>query len=418
MKKVLFFSLTYFAINANAQFGINAGVNALKFTGDVGKNKNANYFGDARLGYNLGVDYRIGKIFGVGLNGIYGKLQGTDNNQASHRNFKTNVMGGELNVTAFFDRLKDSTGSLSPFISIGFGFLKFDPYGDLMDQNGVKYNYWSDGSIRDLDELSTNDPYAITMKRDYDYETQLTDSLVNYNRSTMYLPVNIGAKFQVDYRISVKVALNYNLAFTDYLDNYKNGGNDSWMGANVSINYAFVKKPKSAFDNIDFKAIDSKDYDSDGIVDIKDNCLGTPKTAKVGTEGCALDSDFDGIPDHLDAEPNSKTGVIVDGTGTTLNEEEYAKTQLEWYHPETENTTAAEISEQDLQKQVETKGRELAQKTGKTSAIPEELKSADINNDGLISADEIRKTIDQFFDGDSAFTVERINRLIDFFFEQ
>lgn len=418
MKKVLFFSLMSFAIIANAQFGINVGVNALKFTGDVGKNKNTNYFGDARLGYNLGVDYRIGKFLGVGLNGMYGKLQGTDNNSASHRNFKTNVMGGELNVTAYFDRLKDTAGVLSPFVSVGFGFLKFDPHGDLKDQNGVKYNYWTDGSIRDLTESIANDPYAITMKRDYDYETQLVDSAVNYSRNTMYLPINLGAKFQIDYRISLRVALNYNLAFTDYIDNYKNGGNDSWMGANVSVNYAFVKKPKTAYDDIDFKAIDKKDYDNDGIADLKDNCLGTPHSVKVGNEGCALDTDLDGVPDYLDAEPNTKTGSKVDGKGITINEEEYAKTQLDWYHPETENNSVGTETEQDLKQQVETKGKELAQQPGKVSAIPAELISADINKDGLISADEIRKTIDLFFDGESDFNVERINRLIDFFFEQ
>jgi len=416
MKKVLFFSLMYVAINATAQFGINAGVNALKFTGDVGKNRNTNFFGDARFGYNLGAEYRAGKILGVGLNGMYGKLQGTDNNQSSHRNFKTDVIGGELNVIAYFDKLKETNEALSPFVSVGIGYVKFDPHGDLRDANNISYNYWSDGSIRDLNESPANDPYAITMKRDYTYETQLKDSLVNYSRSAMYLPINLGAKFQVDYRISIKVAVNYNLAFTDYIDNYKTGGNDSWMGANLSVNYAFVKKPASPYDDIDFKAIDKKDYDDDGIADIKDNCLGTPKSAKVGSEGCALDTDMDGIPDHLDMEPNTKQGAVVDGKGIAINEEEYAKSQLEWYHPETDE--AIESTEQDLKKQVETKGKQLAQKSGNAVAIPEELKSADINKDGLISADEIRKTIDQFFDGDSDFTVERINRLIDFFFEQ
>ena len=59
MKKVLvILSLMMFAYEANAQFGISGGVSGLKFNGDVGKERNANYFGDARLGYNFGVDYR------------------------------------------------------------------------------------------------------------------------------------------------------------------------------------------------------------------------------------------------------------------------------------------------------------------------------------------------------------------------
>ncbi len=50
--------------------------------------------------------------------------------------------------------------------------------------------------------------------------------------------------------------------------------------------------------------------------------------------------------------------------------------------------------------------------------IPDELKSADKNNDGFISTEEIGKSIDSFFDGDSDFTVEKLNDLIDLFFDQ
>ncbi len=52
------------------------------------------------------------------------------------------------------------------------------------------------------------------------------------------------------------------------------------------------------------------------------------------------------------------------------------------------------------------------------SAIPHDLRVADWNKDGFISADEIAKTIDSFFDGTIAFSAEQINRLIDYFFEQ
>lgn len=414
MKKVFLIGLMSFAAMADAQFGVNAGVNALKFTGDVGKAKNYNFFNDAHLGYSLGAEYRIGKILGIGLNGIYGTLQGTDNNQSSHLNFRTKIMGGNLNFTAYLDKVKENMGVVTPFVSAGFGYMIFDSYGDLKDANGTKYQYWSDGSIRDLSESAANDPYAITLSRDYTYETKLTDSATNYARNFMYVPLNLGLKFDVDYRMSIKVSYNYNLAFTDYIDNYKKGGNDSWMGANVSLSYSFVKKPKTPFDDIDFRAIDNGDYDKDGVSDKRDNCLGTPKGVKVNNDGCEIDTDLDGVPDHRDAEPKSVNGALVDGNGVTINLEEYAKSQMEWYNPETEN----ENSEQDLMKQVEKKGKEIAQKDGKASAIPPDLVSADFNHDGLISAEEIRKTIDAFFEGETDFTVERINRLIDFFFEQ
>jgi hypothetical protein len=420
MKKVLvILSLVAFSFTGKAQFGINVGVSGLKFTGDVGKERNSNYFGDARMGYNFGVDYRIGKILGIGLNGIYGTLQGTDNSKDSHRNFQSKIMGGELNVMAFFDKIRDSAGMASPFISVGIGYTMFDPHGDMKDANGATYNYWSDGSIRDLMESTANDPYSIVLKRDYNYETQLKDSATNYSRSCMYIPINVGMKFQMGLRTSLRFAFNYNLAFSDYLDNYKNGGNDSWMAGTISFNYCFAPKPKDEYAGIDFTSIDNSDYDNDGIVDMRDRCLGTPKGAKVDSHGCPEDTDKDGIDDYMDAEPNTKEGAKVDGFGVTINEEDYAKRQLEWDSLAVERSEGFnEAPSLTYLKQVETKSKNLKEKSGKNINIPEELKPADLNNDGYISAEEITKTIDSFFDGASAFNVERLNRLIDFFFEQ
>lgn len=420
MKRVAVLTVaTVFALNAKAQFSINAGVDALKFTGDVGRDNNTNFFSDAKMGYNLGVDYRIGKVFDIGLNGIYGKLQGNDNQPGTHRNFMTQVYGGELNVAAIWDTRKDTLREFAPFISVGIGYLKFDPKGDLLDKNGVAYQYWTDGSIRNLPQSPANDPLAQPIRRDYKYETTLKDSSANYSRGTLYLPINIGAKFQMGFRYNLKVSVNYNIAFTDYLDNYKHGGNDSWLGARASLGILLAKKPKDQFSDVDFTPIDNADYDMDGVRDWDDDCQGTPKDVKVDRHGCPIDSDDDGIPDYLDKEPNTKRGNITDGDGVTVNIEDIARRQLEW------DSLAFERNEGfnnqpslGYLQQVETKAKDLQGKSGKVSKIPDELRSADLNKDGYISADEITKTIDGFFDGASDFTVEKINRLIDFFFEQ
>lgn len=418
MKRVLvILGLVSFAFGVKAQFGISAGVSGMKFNGDVGKERNTNYFGDARLGYNFGVDYRVGKVLGFGLNGIYGTLQGTDNSANSHMNFQSKMMGGEFNVMAFFDKVKDSIGIASPFISVGIGYLKFNPTTDLMTSTGSKYNYWSDGSIRDLPESPTNDPYSIVIKRDYKYETSYKDSA--FTKSCLYIPVNVGLKFQMGLRTSVRFAVNYNMALSDYLDGYKKGGNDSWIAGNITLNYNFTKKPKDEYANIDFSAIDNSDYDNDGVVDLKDDCLGTPKGAKVNAHGCPTDTDGDGIEDYMDTEPNTKPGAKVDGFGATINEEDYAKRQLEWDSLAIERSEGFNVAPSlNYLKQVETKAKDIKEKSGKTTKIPDELQPADLNRDGYISAEEITKSIDSFFDGASSFNVEKLNRLIDFFFEQ
>lgn len=419
----------HLAVTVNAQFGINVGVNALRFTGDVGKKNNSSYFGDTKLGYNLGVDYRVGNIFGASLNGIYGELAGTDNDKTSHRNFLTTVYGGEINLFAFFDRLHDVQKEAAPFISAGFGYLMFDPHGDLQyldkDFNIHKtYNYWSDGSIRDLPETVTNDPLSKPLKRDYTYETKLVDSLKNYSRATMYVPINMGVTFSLGFRANMRLAVNYNIAFTDYIDNYKNGGNDSWMGASACINIRLGKKPPTPYDDAVIIGLDAADDDKDGINDLLDHCEGTPTGVKVDMNGCPVDTDKDGIADYMDKEINSKPGANTDVNGVTIDEEKLAKHQLEWDSiANLRSTKTALPANTDFKQQVDAKSKDIKDnkdktKTGKKVEIPNELKAADLNKDGVISADEHAKVIDAFFNGDSDFTAEQIRLLNEFFFKQ
>lgn len=418
--KLSLLAICLVVLNASfAQLSVTAQAGGLKFLGDVGKKGNANFFSDMRLGYGLGVEYRIGKVLGIGIDGMYGKLAGTDNDKSSHLNFQSTVMGGGLNVFAFFDKLGEKEKDVSPYIHAGFGYLMFDPYGDLRDKNTTLYNYWNDGSIRNLSETTTNEPLSTIIKRDYKYETQLKDSVANYARNTFYIPVGVGAKFKMGFRTSLRIGVAYNICLSDYIDNYKQGGNDSWASANVGINIHFGKKAKDAYSNVDFKAVDNSDTDGDGVKDLDDRCLGTPKGVKVDGKGCPDDKDDDGVFDYMDKELATKKGARVDGNGVTINEEELAKRQLEWDSLSVERSegfnNAPSLS---YLQNIEAKTKENQAKSGKTAAIPAEFVEADYNKDGIISAAEITKTIDGFFEGANSFNVEKINKLIDYFFEQ
>ncbi|MES2762422.1 MAG: hypothetical protein V4677_09445 [Bacteroidota bacterium] len=418
--KLSFLAVCLVVLNTSlAQLSVTAQAGGLKFLGDVGQKNNANFFSDMRLGYNLGIEYRIGKVLGIGIDGMYGKLAGTDNDKSSHLNFQSTIMGGGLNLYAFFDKLGEKEKEVSPYIHAGFGYLMFDPYGDLRDKNGTVYNYWTDGSIRNLVEDPANDPLSVTLKRDYKYETQLKDTASNFARNTFYIPVGLGAKFKMGFRASLRVGVTYNICMSDYIDGYKKGGNDSWASANVGVNIHFGKKPKDAYSNVDFKAVDNSDTDGDGIKDLDDRCLGTPKGVKVDGKGCPEDNDDDGVFDYMDKELASKKGAKVDGSGVTIDEEAMAKRQLAWDSLSTERSegfnNAPSLS---YLKEIEAKAKANQSQTGKTSKIPAEFIEADYNKDGTISAAEITQTIDGFFEGANSFNVEKINKLIDFFFEQ
>lgn len=60
------------------------------------------------------------------------------------------------------------------------------------------------------------------------------------------------------------------------------------------------------------------DSDNDGVVDGIDQCPGTPAGVQVDAQGCPLDSDGDGVIDHHDECPNTPAGTTVDSKGCAL----------------------------------------------------------------------------------------------------
>jgi OOP family OmpA-OmpF porin len=60
------------------------------------------------------------------------------------------------------------------------------------------------------------------------------------------------------------------------------------------------------------------DSDGDGVPDGLDQCPDTPTGKEVNAQGCPIDSDGDGIPDELDECPNSPAGAKVLANGCAL----------------------------------------------------------------------------------------------------
>ncbi len=63
------------------------------------------------------------------------------------------------------------------------------------------------------------------------------------------------------------------------------------------------------------------DSDNDGVVDGIDMYANTPAGVTVDEVGCPLDSDKDGVADYKDLCPNTPKGVIVDQDGCPIAEE-------------------------------------------------------------------------------------------------
>jgi len=406
---------------------ISMGAGILTFHGDVGENSQAGPYSFIRSGFDLSIEKHLNKNIAVSLNFLKGKIardeKASDNVQKL--NFESPIHQLGLSGTLLIAGKNDPP--LVPFLSIGLSALLFDPYGDLLDKKGDPYYYWKDGSLRDLPEAGLNYFYARILERDYKYETKLTDSS-SYLRRTLVVPLASGIKMKITESIDVNVKLTYHLSFSDYLDNVKKTGLDAYLFSSASLTwhvFSLLKKDKEAASKL-FAEMDVADSDKDGVPDANDLCQGTPKDVKIDSKGCPLDSDGDGVPDYTDKEPHSKNGVLVDAHGVEI-------TKASLKEISKENKTAAASRKEaynsdfnqkpgtEFLKQVEEIQKEKQKDTKSNkphTAIPKELIIADWNKDGLITSDEIGKTIESFFDGTITFSVEQINKLIDFFFEQ
>lgn len=408
---------------------IGGGAGFLTFFGDLSKDNDLSKYTNIKAGYSFNLERRFGSIIGAQIDGVIGNLAYNEISRdvSKHRNFQTSLFNINAKAVLHFDNdfMIHRKSPFSPYIAFGVGYTTFDPHGDLKDKDGNTYYYWSDGSIKDIDENDVTAPSANVIYRDYTYETQLTDSVTTYQRSALSFPLTFGLKWKFTPRVQGRLFATYNLTQTDWIDNVsENDNNDKFLYTGFSIHWVIRKKDpdKVSYKDVDFTALKSGDSDGDGIKDTDDFCQGTPAGVKVSANGCPLDSDHDGVPDHLDQEAGSAEGALVDEHGVTMTDEMLAErystyqdslvTERIDVFAEAPSLATLNKIESDIQGE-KAKGQPLP-----TANIPEELKQADVDGNGFISANEISLAIDGFFEGTNDFTVKSLHDLIDFFFEQ
>jgi hypothetical protein len=435
MKKTLLSIALVYSFTAFSQYEdtempdiltIGAGAGFSTFIGDLAINSEVSRFSNIRTGYNFSLERRFGQIAGAQINVLYGTLAFNERSKEIelNRNFQTSLfqIGGDFVLHFDNDVIINKNSPFSPYISGGFHFLKFDSYSDLYDKNGMRYHYWSNGTINSTPQ-GMSDTTNVQLYRDYVYETQLTDSTTNYNRHSFSIPLTFGLKWKFTPRIQGRIFATYNLTMTDWIDNVKDGGNDRYIYGGFSLHYVMKKADqdkKHRYDDVDFTAFDKSDSDGDGVLDINDFCPNTPQGIKVDSKGCPMDSDGDGVPDYLDKEPNTPKGAIVDEDGFELTDARIAQRAAEKEQiVESRNKT---FSEEKSYRSLEKISDEI-EKTSKTgsgskNSLPDRFKEADLDGNGIISAKEITAAIDGFFDGENSFSVKLLHELIDYFFEQ
>jgi len=399
----------------------------LNFRGDVQNSLVTPAIGNSAVAVNLSTFVDRQHNFVANFSFLIGNLSGNlyDYSDLSRNlNFRTSLTSIGANVEYRFGNIIDKDALIRPYLSVGAGTLNFNAKGDLIDDNGQSYYYWSDGSIRDAPELPSGD--APILYRDYAYETDLRlreqeeFGLGDYSQISLAFPASVGAHFRISNRAFFSLGLSYYYTVSDMLDNVAfegtsiqgSKGSDSFIYSHLALHFDLFSDPTTRtvellYADVEFDPLLFDDEDGDFVLDVTDQCPGTPYGVKVDTLGCPLDGDGDGVPDYLDLELFTERGAWVDDKGVTLFEEEFLASM------ELRNNAMAREDVVDYTDIISGE-YELDSK----EEIPAKFISLDKDGDGYISFEELLQVIDSYFDLQLDLDLDEIRQLNEFFFSQ
>ncbi|MBN8703952.1 MAG: SPOR domain-containing protein [Bacteroidetes bacterium] len=320
---------------------ISLGVGLFSFYGDLYEKHFQNPL-TSRIGYELMLTQPINKAFTINLYTNIGKLSANERLTDRNLNFTSDIRLGGIGVMYNFNHFLKKDRAFSPYIFTGFESFEFLSKADLKDRNGNTYYYWSDGSIRNVDEASTtNTAGTVILQRDYDFETDIreqnADGFGKYPERSFAVPVGVGFLMHLSKKVNLRVGSTMHFTFTDYIDGISDKSVGSRQGnkqkdkflfstASLSYNLDFLPSsdldtlPANHFDGVDFMAIWNEDTDADGVLDINDSCANTPLNVPVDAKGCPFDDDNDGVYNYADKELKTPPGSFVNMDGVQLTD--------------------------------------------------------------------------------------------------
>jgi opacity protein-like surface antigen len=414
---------------------VGIGVGYLNYFGDLRNNATSPLMGNLAFRANMHAFIDQHKHFKFNLYTLF-TLPGSNGSsmtviqrdyQHPDRNFRiqTDLLSFGANAHYDFDHFIPKKSLFRPFVSLGLEFTTFNTKANLTNKNGPFY-YWTDGTIRNRPQADERGGDLV--QPDNDYETDLRSSPLNtsgqYNKYTLAVPIDVGIEYNVSNRTSVRLGYSYHINFTDYIDNItptnpilgitNRNRFDNLGYSYISLHFDLFSDPKTIrinrllleLENFDYDLIG--DEDGDGVFDINDRCLHTPRGVEVDTAGCPFDTDGDGVPDYLDKQPYTPEGAVVDRDGVEIPD----SLALQVIAQEALPRNQVEAFLQTMN-DLGSGGRR-----GHYTEIPDKFKKLDLDGDGYLSFDEVLKAIDDFFDFESDLTTDDIYELNDFFFSQ
>lgn len=334
---------------------IGLGIGTIGYYGDLNDKNYGSPF-NSNIAYSLYLIQPVTDFLNVKFSFMTGKIREEERSLQRNLNFESKISSGSILVEYNFSNFLPAQRKVTPFVTTGFEILEYNPKSDLMAASGEPYNYWTDGTIRDVPENAANANQSTIIYRDYTYETDIRESGFNssnsYSERSFAIPVGVGVTMHLNDQFNFRFESIFHFAFTDYIDGItpntssevlggKKGNNkdDKYYYNGISLNYNFQKvegadpfeKTREQSEEIDFLAYgNTEDFDGDGIIDLIDNCPNSPKDVAVDSMGCPIDTDGDGIADYLDEEINSEYPDFANDKGVSLTDDMIYKSYMRY----------------------------------------------------------------------------------------
>jgi OmpA-OmpF porin, OOP family len=259
--------------------------------------------------FSIRVDADYSQAKGEASNGgtfpYSGTLPGFTNGSLNAKNFSYTSIAGSVQLVIALNNLRwtgEGKRKWSPYFFAGAGMASVNTKNDLSNgQNGVDLIL---SGTQDIDKLVVQGEFG-------------TGLAYRFNDR-----VNLAAEYKGSLVLGKRSDFidGYDFRWRDFMNLFNlRLGINLGSTANKSIPLWWIN-PMDGVNNdlAELKArpkLDLTDTDGDGVIDMLDKEMDSPKGAPVDTRGIALDSDGDKILDYMDKEVYSPAGFNVDAQG-------------------------------------------------------------------------------------------------------
>ncbi|MCD0487093.1 OmpA family protein [Pedobacter sp. MC2016-14] len=281
--------------------GVNAGVLS-PFVAIGGSNDFNSQ--DVNLGYGISIKKQLGHAFGLELNGIRGKVSGSNKNapggvEFGYRDFETQIqyavdLRGVVNV-ATVDFLRREN-SVNFFVTAGYGLMA-----------SSSKTTAANGTVTDNKGTYIGSQYDRHDAKDY--------------RKDVYIPVGAGVKFKVSDRVAFN--LGYTMHFTDAdgfdgATNVKTTTKDKFAYGYGGLEFSLGSKSKPDLNWVNPLALMYDELKDPSLRQEVEALKNRVSNVEKSIEDLKKDSDGDGVADQFDKCPGTPAGTAVDGSGCPL----------------------------------------------------------------------------------------------------